>query len=193
MPKDIEGLSDESLFVRICQGEEELYRILFDRYKRPLARLIARMTGRTDDLEDLVADVFLIAYQKKSQYRQSGSLKSWLYRIATNRARQYLRRQRFRRRAMTDLFAANELIHSSGNPSANELERQESKKLVMEFLSKMRPKLREVFVLRDLEELSYEEIAGIVDCPVGTVKSRLNAARKMMLKLAKESLNSREA
>lgn len=187
----IEHLSDEAIFLRVCQGEKELYRILFDRYNGSMARVIMKMTGNTHELEDLVADVFLTAYQKKNQFRQAGSFKSWLYTIAVNTARQYIRKQRFRRQVMTDFIVAKKSVHSPADPAAKSLEKLESRELIMGCLSKVRPKLRAVFVLRDLEGMSYEEIAEILGCPVGTVKSRLNAARKTVLKLARESLNSR--
>lgn len=187
-----DALTDESIFLQVCNGNSEMYGVLYQRYKAPVAGMIMKMTGCADELEDLVADVFLAAYQKRTQYKQAGSFKSWLYTIAVNTARQHARRQGFRRRAMADLARGNGLPGSAEPSLKSQLERMELRELLMSSLSRLGPKLREAFVLRDVEGLSYQEIAEILRCPVGTVKSRLSAARKAMLELTKETLNSHE-
>jgi RNA polymerase sigma-70 factor (ECF subfamily) len=186
----ITELSDEAAFLQVCRGNIERYEILYERHKGPIAGLIMKMTGSADDMEDLVADVFLTAYQKREQYNQSGTFKSWLYKIAVNTTRQHIRKQRFRRKAMADFARDPSTADSPDDRLKHRVEQGEMKDLLMSCLSRVKPKLREVFVLRDLEDMSYEEIAGIVGCPLGTVKSRLNSARAAMIKLAKESLNS---
>ena len=192
MSKITDDLTDESIFLQVRNGNSEMYGILYQRYKGPVAGMIMKMTGGAADLEDLVADVFLTAYQKRTQYKQAGSFKSWLYKIAVNMARQHTRKQGFRRRAMADLARGNGLPGPSDAPMKSQLERMELRDILMSSLSKIGPKLREVFVLRDVEELSYQEIAEILRCPVGTVKSRLSSARKAMVELTRESLNSQE-
>ena len=190
MSKVTDDLTDESIFLQVRNGDSEMYGILYQRHKGTVAGMLMRMTGGARDLEDLVADVFLTAYKKRAQYKQVGSFKSWLCRIAVNTARQHNRKQGFRRRAMADFARGNVSPAPSYASVKDDLERQEMRGLLMSCLSKIRPKLREVFVLRDLENMSYDEIAGILGCPVGTVKSRLNSARSAMIKLARESLNS---
>lgn len=182
-------LSDEGVFLQVCRGNIERYEILYERHKRPIAGLIMKMIGNVDDMEDIVADVFLTAYQKRDQYNQSGTFKSWLYKIAVNTTRQHVRKQKSLRKALSDFSRNHSISDSPDNRLRHRVEQGELRDLLMSCLSRIKPKLREVFVLRDLEEMSYQEIAEVLGCPVGTVKSRLNSARAAMIELAKESLN----
>jgi RNA polymerase sigma-70 factor (ECF subfamily) len=192
MPDKSEALSDETLFERVCRNEKELYRVLFDRHKRRVSRIVFNMTGASHEIDDLVSEVFLTTYQKRNQFRGEGSFAAWLYRIAINVGRQYNRKRQTRQKVVHEFYSSIETMDSSPNALEKGFEKSELRDQIKKCISAMSPKLREVFILRELEEMSYEEIAATLNCPVGTVRSRLNSARTLALGLLQQLLDKQE-
>lgn len=151
------------------------------RFEKPIFRYVLRLVGE-DEAEDITQDVFLKAIAGLPHFRGEASLETWLYRIATNTCRDHLRRRRWQRllfiRKSNDV--ADPVIGSVAKP--NPIEESEIRSLIRAALRELTPHHREVIVLRDIEGFSYEEIATIVGCPVGTVKSRLYHARAQLAK-----------
>ena len=130
---------------------------------------MVRVTS-SDAAADLTQQVFLQAFRKIDQYAGKGRFDRWLYRLAVNEAYQHLRRKR------RDRHSA--LVYEPEDTSASSNKRAEQRDLMEHALARLEPELRSIFLLREVEELSYREIAEAVEIPEGTVGSRLNRARR---------------
>ena len=166
------GASGEAVaeMVAGCRaGSRSAQRELYDSFGRMVYRLMARIVG-LDEAPDLTQQVFLQVFRTIGQYSGRGRFDRWLYRLAVNEAYQHLRRKRRRRQ--------HSLAYEPVDESARGDERIERKDLVQQALARLDPELRSICVLREIEELSYREIAETLDIPEGTVGSRLNRARR---------------
>lgn len=151
------------------------------RYEASIYRYVLRLVG-SSDAEDLTQDVFLKAIAGLPRFRGEVSVETWLFRIATNTCRDYWRRKRWQTllflRTPDDEDDPLDRVAAKDDP----LERSAIRTLVRASLRELPPRQREVVILRDIEGFSYDEIASIVGCPVGTVKSRLYHARARLAK-----------
>ena len=165
------GLGDDAALqiVSECQaGDRIAQRQLYEVFHKQIYRVMFRMVG-ADMAADLTQQVFLQAFRKIDQYSGRGRFDRWLYRLAVNEAYRHLRRKR-RDRHTT-------LAYEPVDPSAGGDRRTEQKDLMEQALARLDPELRSMFLLREVEELSYRELAEALDIPEGTVGSRLNRAR----------------
>ena len=170
---------------------------LVDAYQHKLFNTVLRMTGNHDDALDIVQEAFLKAYRSLKSFKGEAKVYTWLYRIAVNTALS------FRRSAATQM--ARSTISLDDNPRADDsdsrrevpderyeasaaLQGAEAKRYITDAIAGLDPELRAVVVLRDLEELTYEEIAEILEVPKGTVKSRLHRGRLLLRDKLKELL-----
>lgn len=178
--------SDATLVQRCLDGDTSAFADLVDRYKGPVHRFVARAVRNPVDAEDLTQDIFVQAYASLGRFRSDAAFRTWVFRIAHNRVIDHSRRQSTRRfvqaRCPTgpgdeSLSPTEDLAGPLLDDPARGLCRDELSAKVQEAISKLSDKLRVVVVLYDLEGYSYEEIAAIVGCPIGTVKSRLYNAR----------------
>ena len=170
------GPSDEAMaeIVAGCRaGDRCAQRELYDSFGRMVYRLMVRIVG-LDEAPDLTQQVFLQVFRAIGQYSGQGRFDRWLYRLAVNEAYQHLRRKRRRRHYS--------LAYEPVDESARGEERTEQKDLVEQALARLDTELRSICVLREIEELSYREIAEALDIPEGTVGSRLNRARRELKK-----------
>ena len=152
----------------------------FERIYRDHAALVRRLVFRLchpNDLDDLVQLVFVKVYEGLERLRESGSLKPWICRIAVNVARDDLRRRRTR--GWLSLFRAEE-PQEAASPAPTAEQAMGAGQELRAFVGGLTPKLQEVIVLFSVEELEMKEIADTLAIPVGTVKSRLNEARKKL-------------
>ena len=150
-------------------GDRSAQRELYDSFGRMVYRLMVRIVG-PDEAPDLTQQVFLQVFRTIGQYSGRGRFDRWLYRLAVNEAYQHLRRKRRRRH--------HRLPYEPVDESARGDERTERKDLMEQALARLDPDLRSICVLREIEELSYREIAETLGIPEGTVGSRLNRARR---------------
>jgi len=169
------------------EGDEEAFRELVRRYKDPLTSFAWRMLNDHDKAVDVAQETFINVFTHADGYRPVASFTGWLYRIAYNLAINEIRRQK--RQPATSLDAATDpsgegrpaLQLSDGADSAEEgllgIERRE---LVRRCVASLPPKYRGAIVMKDMEGLTFEEIAGILGCPESTVKSRVMRARRML-------------
>ncbi len=161
---------EEAWIARAKRGEREAQQWLLSRYRSCVVRLATHILRRPDEAEDVAQEALVRALTQIKSYRGEAPFSTWLLRIATRVCIDHTRRRTRRREvAFEDTFAE---IHTSTSGQV-----QDARLLVSSLLDELTPPLRAALVLRELEELSYEEIAALLKIPVGTVRSRLSAAR----------------
>lgn len=180
---------DSALIQRSRDGDPRAFEGLVRRYQDRLYGSLVHLLGSTHDALDVAQETFLLAYQNLSSFRGNSAFYSWLFRIAYNAAISYRRRQK---RPLPSLDLAREQNgfdprdHRSAVDPAHDMIAEERRQLVHSALAELADEFREVLVLKELEGLPYEEIAEIVGCPIGTVRSRIHRARsELREKLAK--------
>jgi RNA polymerase sigma-70 factor (ECF subfamily) len=182
------GLLRERLLVRrLKQREERAFEELIRLYQHKIYNVVYRLLGRPDEAEEVAQEVFITVFKSIDSFRGDARLSTWLYRVATNQAKnrlKYLGRRSHKATGELDEAAEREL--QSAQPSALQphvvgpeaaLAGRQLEEIVQAGIATLDDEHREVIVLRDVEELSYEEIAAILGVPTGTVKSRLFRAR----------------
>lgn len=162
--------AEADLITAAREGDREALHGLYDRSHAAIFRLMVRIVG-TQDAADLTQEVFLRAFRCLDQFSGRASFGTWLYRLAVNEALQYLRRQGRHKTVSLE----REPVDTHDGQQGNEAEEKE---LLRCALDRIDPELRSVFILREVEKLSYAEIGDVVGIPEGTVGSRLNRARK---------------
>ncbi len=180
---------DDALVTALCQGADDAYEILLQRYQQPVYNLVYRLMNDPSDASDIVQEVFLKVFKNIGSFRGNSSLKTWVYRIAVNEA--YNHRRWFSRHQRREVALgpeeglrtyADSLADNSRTPFDQAAD-HETFALVEAALEKLNPKFRAVVVLRDIEDLSYEEIAAVLDVSIGTVKSRILRGREALRKI----------
>ena len=156
-----------------CAGDRDAQRQLYELYHAQVYRLATRMVGREEG-QDLVQQVFLQLFRKIGQFAGHAKFDTWLYRLATNEALQYLRKRK--------RWTFETLAVEPASSRASKTDRNEHSELLEAALGRLEPELRAVFILKELERLSYRDIASSVGIPEGTVGSRLNRARRELQK-----------
>lgn len=178
-------ISDEDLMINFQSGDNLAFDELVRRYKQPLANFIFRFLASYDDSLDIVQDTFIRVYQNKDNYKTVAKFSTWLYTIASNLAKTHLRRSRRFKLFSSNVFKTNdeeyEVEYASHDPSPEEnTDKNLRSALIQKSLNKLPDHYREVVILRDIMELSYEEISKITKLPEGTVKSRINRGRLIL-------------
>ena len=152
-------------------GDRDAQRRIYERYQQPIYRLAYRLVG-SQDAADLTQQIFLQLFQKMGQFIGRSRFRTWLYRLAVNECLQHLRR----RKRQTNRRLTTEPVDSSPSEAA----RWEQHELLQHALSLLEPELRTIFLLKEIEHLSYAELADALEIPEGTVASRLNRARTQL-------------
>ena len=181
--RDLTEKSDEELVRLFIEGKERAFNELMGRYSRRIVNYVYRIIGDRDRAEDLLQDTFIRVYRNIDRFDQKRKFSTWLYTIATNLAKNELRntgrsplmyfQNLFYRKEDQKMFEA---VDQADKPD-DQLYKSQLKNLVAKAVEKLPERHRLVFTLRETEGKSYEEIAEILDCNIGTVKSRLNRAR----------------
>ena len=175
---------DQELVERAQKGDKRAFELLVAKYQRKLARLLSRMVRDPAEIEDITQESFIKAYRALPQFRGESAFYTWLYRIAVNTAKNYLV-ARGRRAPTTTEFSSEEaegfedaeLLRDIATPDA-ELQTKQIANAVNKAVEALPEELRTAITLREIEGLSYEEIAQMMDCPIGTVRSRIFRARE---------------
>ena len=179
-----EQLTDQALVERVQQGDKKAFNLLVSRYQNKVAGLLTRYIS-PNDIPDVVQESFIKAYRSIGSFRGDSAFYTWLYRIAVNTAKNYLTAQG-RRPPNEDILAEEAESYDVGSnlrdvaTPENEMLSNELKKIVFDTIKGLQEDLRTAITLREIEGLSYEEIAEIMDCPVGTVRSRIFRAREII-------------
>jgi len=175
---------DQQLVERAQRGDKHAFELLVVKYQRRLGRLISRFVRDSAEVEDVTQEAFIKAYRALPSFRGDSAFYTWLYRIGINTAKNYL--VSLRRRAPTTTqfdveesedFEGSDQMHDMNTPE-NELMSKQVAGVVNATLLKLPEDLRTALTLREIEGLSYEEIAEIMSCPIGTVRSRIFRARE---------------
>lgn len=187
----LDTLSDEELMLLFQRDVQLAFDILVERYKNPLMNYIFRFTGNNEDAADLLQDTFIRVYRKKHLYKTIARFSTWVYTIAGNLAKSELRRGHRKYLTPIDRKRNDDEEYSIPLPDRDPLpDRSADKNIVYERIQSALLQIPEVFreavVLRDIQELTYEEIAEIVGMPIGTVKSRINRGRLQLQELLKD-------
>jgi RNA polymerase sigma-70 factor, ECF subfamily len=184
---------DYTLIERFKAGDETAFKELAEKYYRKVYNVVLGMLRNPDDALDVTQDVFVKIYRNLKGFKGDSQLYTWMFRIAANQAidhkRKLMRRESTfeyddKLQTETPIDAPEDLLpdRSSGNPQAI-LSRKELNETIAAAMEKLGKKHREVIVLREIDGMSYEEIATTVNCSIGTVMSRLHHARKNLQKL----------
>ena len=180
---------EDALVTALCQGVEEAYEILIQRYQQPVYNLVCRLLNDPSDACDIVQEVFLKVFRNIGSFRGNSSLKTWIYRIAVNEAYNHRRwfsrhqRQEIALGAEEGLPSYEDSLADPGRTPFDHAADHETRALVEAALEKLNAKFRAAVVLRDIEDLSYEEIATVLDVSLGTVKSRILRGREALRKV----------
>jgi RNA polymerase sigma-70 factor (ECF subfamily) len=186
---------EDALVTALCQGSEDAYEILIQRYQQPVYSLVCRLLNDPSDAPDIVQEVFLKVFRSIGAFRGGSSLKTWIYRIAVNEA--YNHRRWFCRHQRQEVALGSEEgtpnyiggMMDSGRSPFEQAADHETRALVEQALDKLNPKFRAAVVLRDIEDLSYEDIATVLDVSLGTVKSRITRGREALRKILEGRLD----
>ncbi len=181
-------VEEQALLASLREGREEAYETLIQRYQQPVYNLICRLLSDSSDTADMVQEVFLKIFRNIRTFRGNSSLKTWVYRIAVNEA--YNHRRWFSRHQRQEVGMSRDEVTRSYEDSLADPGRtpfdltldRETRALVEEALGKLNPNFRAAVVLRDIEDLSYEEIAVVLEVSIGTVKSRILRGREALRK-----------
>ena len=175
---------DQQLVVRAQAGDKRAFELLVIKYQRKVERLLSRIIRNQDEIQDVAQESFIKAYRALANFRGDSAFYTWLYRISVNTAKNYLVSQG--RRAPTSTgYDAEEAesfedavgLRDNATPDALLMSKQIAE-IVNSTIDKLPEELRTAITLREIEGLSYEEIAQIMDCPIGTVRSRIFRARE---------------
>jgi RNA polymerase sigma-70 factor (ECF subfamily) len=180
---------DDNTIRTILDGDRDSFRIILDKYSGRIRNLIYLILNDYSIVDDLAQDIFLKAYESLGNYRFESSFYTWIYKIAVNKCRDEIRKKKIRKIVSLDfLFTKRGEIM---NPE-NEYESIEDNLLINDALAKLSNNQREIIVLRDINNLSYQEIGEILNCETGTVKSRLARARMELAKLIKRMIGEHD-
>jgi RNA polymerase sigma-70 factor (ECF subfamily) len=186
------ALQDRALLEGLRVGREDAYETLILRYEQPVFSIVSRVMDDPEDAADVTQEVFLKVFRKIDSFRGDSSLKTWIYRIAVNEAHNHRRWFGRHRRQEVALDPAagqrgiGDLMPDRG-PSPYESARDhETHALIESALKQVSVQYRAALVLREIEGLSYDEIAGILEISLGTVKSRILRGREALRKLLQE-------
>jgi RNA polymerase sigma-70 factor (ECF subfamily) len=175
---------DAQLVERAQQGDKRAYELLVAKYQRKLGRLLSRFVRDPAEVEDVTQEAFIKAYRALPSFRGDSAFYTWLYRIAINTAKNYL--VALGRRAPTSTGFDNAEAENfedaeqlrDGNTPESELMGREIAATVNKAMDALPADLRTAITLREIEGMSYEEIANVMNCPIGTVRSRIFRARE---------------
>jgi RNA polymerase sigma-70 factor (ECF subfamily) len=206
MPDDPEaarlaGEEEAKLVARLIARDERAFNTLVKAYERRVFALVLRMIGNRAEAEDLAQEVFVQVFKAVGSFRGESKLSTWIYRIAINLCKNRTKYLRVRHASEQDeLEAVAERLPIGDAPRANvahvdrpdeALAGKQVERIVQDAILQLEPTFRECLVLRDVEELSYEEIGAITGLPEGTVKSRIHRARAQLKELVERALGEK--
>jgi RNA polymerase sigma-70 factor (ECF subfamily) len=176
----VQSWDDRRLIGESLKGRQAAYGELVRRHQDRLFNTVFRLLDNAEDAQDVVQEAFISAYQSLGSFKGDSLFFTWLYRIAMNAAISMKRRKKAA--VSLDSGSKHDLVidpvdQSVDNQPGDSLQRQEEEQLLQSALNRLSPEHRSVIVLKDIDDLKYEDIAVILDVPIGTVRSRLHRAR----------------
>ena len=199
-PVNPERAIDQKLVEKAQKGDKKAFGMLVEKYQRRLNRLLSRMVRDQSEIEDIVQDSFIKAYRAINNFRGDSAFYTWLYRIGINTAKNHLVKLGKRPKAMNEVDI-EEIENFEDAPDLRNHETPESTMMSSEIVASVNQtiaalpnELREAISLREMDGLSYEEISDLMNCPIGTVRSRIFRAREVIAEKLKpliETTNKR--
>lgn len=189
---------DQQLVERAQRGEKQAFDLLVAKYQRKLGRLLSRFIRDPAEVEDVAQEAFIKAYRALPSFRGDSAFYTWLYRIGINTAKNYLVAMGRRAPTVTEFdadeaegFEDGEHLRDINTPESL-LMSKEIAGTVNQAMEELPEDLRTAITLREIEGLSYEEIAGVMNCPIGTVRSRIFRAREAIAERLRPLLDTRK-
>ena len=186
---------DHSLVQRVQRGDKVAFEMLFTKYQRRVSRLVSRFVRSDAEVEDIVQESFIKAYRALGSFRGDSAFYTWLYRIAVNTAKNHLVSASKRPISLTqfeknddDDFEEDHFMSDAATPES-ELITKQIAETVNKTMNELPADLREAIMLREIEGMSYEDIADSMGCPIGTVRSRIFRAREAISQKIKPMLD----
>ncbi len=186
----LRDLTDEQLILEFQEtNDTELFEAIVSRYKNPLFNFVFRFLGDRDATSDVVQETFIKVYRNKDSYKTFAKFSTWIYTIAGNLAKTELQRRKRKNQISINSWGEDEetMDLPDGGPLPDRLVDSGMKnKMIQEALLKLPEVYREMVILRDIQEMSYEEIAETMGISIGTVKSRINRGRAQLQELLRD-------
>jgi len=189
---------DRQLVARAQRGDKRAFELLVEKYQRKLARLLSRFIRDPAEVEDVAQEAFIKAYRALPAFRGDSAFYTWLYRIGINTAKNYLMAMGRRAPTSTEVeadeaegFDEGEQLRDINTPESVLLSK-EIAETVNSTIEKLPEELRTAIQLREIEGMSYEDIARVMDCPIGTVRSRIFRAREAIAQQLRPLLGTRK-
>jgi RNA polymerase sigma-70 factor (ECF subfamily) len=187
---------DQLLVERAQRGDKRAFELLVEKYQHKLARLVSRLVRDPGEAEDVTQEAFIKAYRALPSFRGDSAFYTWLYRIGINTAKNFLVATGRRAPTSTEVdaeeaegYEGSEQLHDINTPESLLLSK-EIATTVNDAIESLPEELRSAIQLRELEGMSYEEIAKLMDCPIGTVRSRIFRAREAIADKLKPLLDT---
>lgn len=193
--------SDQVLVERVQAGDKKAFDLLISKYHQRVIRLISRLVRNPAEVEDIAQEAFIKAYRSIGQFRGDSAFYTWLYRIAVNSAKNALMASNRRPIPMSDLLKSDENEEGEAWPVESAIDFQTPEALLASrqvaqtvdaAIQSLAEDLRTAIMLREIEGLTYEEIAEAMNCPIGTVRSRIFRARETIAKQLRPLLDTPE-
>lgn len=174
--------TDEQLVAKVQKGDRHSFDLLVLKYQHKVMSLVRRFVKDQSEAEDVAQEAFIKAYRAINSFRGDSAFYTWLYRIAVNTAKNALDARKRRPGSDLDIddaedFAFSDSLRMDENPE-NLLASEDMHRIIEETLASLPEDLRKALMLREFDGLSYEDIASMMDCPIGTVRSRIFRARE---------------
>lgn len=180
------SLEDDQLVKRAISGNQDAFKLLMNKYQKPLYYHIVKMVKNNEQVEDIIQESFVKAFSNLNSYNTHYAFSTWLYRITTNHTIDYLRKKKLQTTSINEPIRAKDgemqfqIVGSA--ETDRKIIRKERKIIITEAIQNLPEKYREVIEMRHLEEMSYQEISEQLDLPLGTVKAHIFRAREMLYK-----------
>ncbi|MEX0995207.1 MAG: sigma-70 family RNA polymerase sigma factor [Balneolaceae bacterium] len=185
------SLEDDKLAAAAVEGDEQAYAKLMEKYQRALYYHIVKMVKEKEQVEDLVQEAFMKAFDNLSSYNTRYAFSTWLYRIATNHTIDYLRKKKLNTLSIYEPVNTGDgdmeiQIPDDSYETDRGIIRKQRQKMIRNAIHNLPEKYRQVIEMRHMEEKSYQEISDLLDLPLGTVKAHIFRAREMLYKELKD-------
>lgn len=184
------SLEDDKFVQAAVKGDQKAFKSLMDKYEKPLYYHVLKMVKVHEQVEDLVQEAFMKAFNNLQSYNTNYAFSTWLYRITTNHTIDYLRKRKLDTTSIHNPYKTKdgeiEIQISDTVETDRNIIKKERKAIIHQAIENLPDKYREVIEMRHLEELSYQEISEHLDLPLGTVKAHIFRAREMLYKALKD-------
>lgn len=183
--------TDLQLVRLVQQGKKQAFDMLVKKYQYKVIGIAQRYVSNPDDAQDIAQEAFIKTYRALADFRGDSAFYTWLYRITVNTAMNFVTSNANKMKSVDvdtpeiESYDGSEKLHDIANPE-NIMEGDDARKLIKKALGSLSEDLRQAICLREIEEMSYEDIAVVMNCPVGTVRSRIFRAREIIDKYLSE-------